>query len=290
MSPTSFTNHVSLRVADAKRSLEFYEKNFGMTLLRKKTHGVNTFYMLGLTGPHSLYKDAQYFGRSGLLQLVHHEEATPETFVASNGNQSPNKGFGHICFSVKNLTDCCNKLTAANVKFQKRPEEGRQHDIAFVLDPDGYWIELFENKLEEEESTRLNHAMIRVKDKNASLDFYMNKLGLSLVHTMDFPDAKFTLYFLSYDPEYVKTHTFQQAEGLIELTYNYGSENDVTLKYHNGNEPPVGFRHLGLAVPDPSKVVKEGDLDVIAQRGDMYTVVDPDEYHIQLFSTKGYPE
>jgi lactoylglutathione lyase len=29
-----------------------------------------------------------------------------------------------------------------NVTFQKRPEDGRMHHIAFVKDPDGYWIEL----------------------------------------------------------------------------------------------------------------------------------------------------
>jgi lactoylglutathione lyase len=28
------------------------------------------------------------------------------------------------------------------VEFKKRPEDGRMNHIAFVLDPDGYWIEL----------------------------------------------------------------------------------------------------------------------------------------------------
>jgi lactoylglutathione lyase len=28
------------------------------------------------------------------------------------------------------------------VKFHKRPQDGNMRDLAFALDPDGYWIEL----------------------------------------------------------------------------------------------------------------------------------------------------
>ncbi len=30
------------------------------------------------------------------------------------------------------------------VEFQKRPEDGTMKDIAFIKDPDGYWIEIIE--------------------------------------------------------------------------------------------------------------------------------------------------
>lgn len=288
MSGKSYTNHTSLRIADPDRSLKFYEENFGMTLIKKKTKGLYTSFLLALTGPNSLYKDAPYFARNGMLQLVHNQLATAYNFVASNGNTEPNRGFGHICFSVNDLNKTCAMLDANNVQFKKRPEDGRQHDIAFVLDPDGYWIELFENKLQEEDSTRLNHAMIRVKDKDLSLEFYTKKLGLSVVHVMDFPSAKFTLYFLSYEPEFVEQHPFIQAEGLIELTYNYDSEKDETLRYHNGNEPPVGFHHLGITTADPNALVENANADVIEQSGNVYTIVDPDQYHIQILPIGAY--
>jgi len=32
-----------------------------------------------------------------------------------------------------------------NVKWQKRLTDGRMKHVAFILDPDGYWIEIVEN-------------------------------------------------------------------------------------------------------------------------------------------------
>ena len=34
------------------------------------------------------------------------------------------------------------RFTQLGVRFKKRPEEGSMRHIAFVLDPDGYWIEV----------------------------------------------------------------------------------------------------------------------------------------------------
>ena len=81
---------------------------------------------------------------------------------------------------------------------------------------------------------RFLHAMIRVRDMDAALDFFVDKLGLVEVRRHDFPDHRFTLVFLSTGAE------GDAAE--IELTYNYGQE-----------EPyPVGrnFGHLAFLVDD----------------------------------------
>lgn len=39
----------------------------------------------------------------------------------------------------------------------------------------------------------------------------------------------------------------------MELTHNWGTENDANLKYASGNEDPRGFGHIGITVPDVYK-------------------------------------
>ena len=35
-------------------------------------------------------------------------------------------------------------LDSHGVSFVKRPEQGKMRDVAFIKDPDGYWIEIIE--------------------------------------------------------------------------------------------------------------------------------------------------
>lgn len=49
-------------------------------------------------------------------------------------------------------------------------------NIAFVLDPDGYWVELLaQHKLDKQETNiadyRFNHTMFRIKDPKVSLKY-----------------------------------------------------------------------------------------------------------------------
>lgn len=88
--------------------------------------------------------------------------------------------------------------------------------------------------------------MIRVKDIEKSLKFYQDICGMSLVRTIENKDAGFNLYFLGYtggrtlDSE----SEIPRLEGLLELTWNYGTEKDEDFKYHNGNDQPQGFGHI----------------------------------------------
>ena len=43
----------------------------------------------------------------------------------------------------------------------------------------------------------LNHSMLRVKDPAVSLAFYTGVLGMRLLRKLDFPEMKFSLYFLA---------------------------------------------------------------------------------------------
>ncbi|MDP4547202.1 lactoylglutathione lyase [Marinobacter sp. MDS2] len=112
----------------------------------------------------------------------------------------------------------------------------------------------------ETEGYVFNQTMLRIKDPERSLDFYSRVMGMRLVRKLDFPEMKFTLYFLAYlddaeaervpaDEGHRTTYTFGR-EAMLELTHNWGTEDDPDFAYHNGNDQPQGFGHIGVAVPD----------------------------------------
>jgi lactoylglutathione lyase len=75
------------------------------------------------------------------------------------------------------LEDACSRLESLGVPFQKKLSDGRMKNIAFVLDPDGYWVELIDQqKLKKDETDildyRFNHTMFRIKDPKVSLKYF----------------------------------------------------------------------------------------------------------------------
>lgn len=58
-----------------------------------------------------------------------------------SGNAEP-KGFGHIAITVANVEEACARFERLGVQFKKRLTDGKMRHIAFILDPDGYWIEV----------------------------------------------------------------------------------------------------------------------------------------------------
>ena len=83
------------------------------------------------------------------------------------------------------------------------------------------------------------HTMVRVRDLEASLDFYCSKLGLVEVRRYDNEKGRFTLVFLAA-PEDVARAKDDQAP-LVELTYNWDRED-----YAGGRN----FGHLAYRVDD----------------------------------------
>lgn len=143
-------NHTMLRIKDPEASLAFYQNVFGMTLLRRTEHpgGEFTLYFLACTQsddevPTDEDKRRAYIhGRQGILELTHNwgTENDPDAHY-HNGNSEP-QGYGHICFTVPDLDAAVAWMDKNDVTFQKRPEDGNMKHIAFVRDPDDYWIEL----------------------------------------------------------------------------------------------------------------------------------------------------
>lgn len=77
------------------------------------------------------------------------------------------------------------------------------------------------------------HSMVRVRDLDASLRFYCEGLGLKQVRRVDVPEGKYTLVYLAAP---------DSPEAEVELTYNWGSEED----YGSARN----FGHLAFRVED----------------------------------------
>lgn len=254
-------NHTMIRVKDPKASIEFY-KFLGLTQINKLENPDAKFdlYFLAFDGPKAVSSGNHWTDREGVLELTHNygTESDPSYKIA-NGNSDPGRGFGHICVSVDNIQAACKRIEDAGHSFQKKLTDGRMRHIAFAKDPDGYWVEIIGQKpLEEAEkaqttelsSYRFNHSMIRVKDAEKSLAFYQDVMGMTLMRTAENKGAGFNLYFLGYPAGEVPkdspngVNPLASKEGLLELTWNYGTEKEEGKVYHNGNSDPQGFGHV----------------------------------------------
>jgi len=135
---------------------------------------------------------------------------------------------------------------------------------------------------------RYLHTMLRVRDLNAALDFYCNKLGLKEVRRRDDDKGRYTNVFLAApdDPVSGGTDTGRGAP-MVELTHNWGHE-----PYEMGS----GFGHLAVGVPDVTgmcaEVTKAGGKVTRAPGPVKFgtTVIafveDPDGYKIELIERK----
>lgn len=145
-------NHTMLRVKDPEVALAFYTDIMGMTLVRQDDYpsGKFSLYFLAQLRPdETLPADEQarklwLRQQRGILELTHNWGTEKQAdFQYHDGNQQP-QGFGHICFSVPDFEAAIAFFDANNVTYQKRPEDGSMKDIAFIKDPDGYWVEIIQ--------------------------------------------------------------------------------------------------------------------------------------------------
>ncbi len=123
---------------------------------------------------------------------------------------------------------------------------------------------------------KLLHTMIRVRDLDASLDFYTRLLGMRLLRKTDYPGGEFTLAFVGYGDE--------ASSSVIELTHNWGRQEPYTV----GD----GFGHLAIGVPDIYRLCEQlaqAGVNITRPPGPMKhgsTVIafveDPDGYKIEL--------
>ncbi|AXI83959.1 lactoylglutathione lyase [Xylella taiwanensis] len=146
-------NHTMLRVKNITTSLDFYTRILGFRLIdtRHFPEAQFSLYFLALLPDtvHVSDNDTQrrlwMSSIPGVLELTHnHGTETQQGQIYHDGNSDP-RGFGHICISVPHLHNACARFDALQVPYQKRLTDGRMQDIAFIKDPDGYWIEIISN-------------------------------------------------------------------------------------------------------------------------------------------------
>ena len=124
---------------------------------------------------------------------------------------------------------------------------------------------------------RYLHTMIRIRDVDASLDFWCNKMGLVETRRTEHEQGRFTLIFLAGAKD--ESRAKQDNSPELELTYNWDPEDDL------GNSR--NFGHLAYKVDDIYATCQSlMDADVTINRpprdGRMAFVVSPDNISIEL--------
>ena len=123
--------HTMIRVGDLQRSIDFYTKVLGMQLLRTSENEEDK-YSLAFVG----YGDES---SGAVIELTYNWGVT---------SYEMGTAFGHVALGVDDVAATCEAIRQAggNVTREAGPVKGGTTIIAFVEDPDGYKIELIENK------------------------------------------------------------------------------------------------------------------------------------------------
>ena len=145
-------NQTMLRIRDPERSLQFYRDVIGMELLERFDFEKMGFslYFLGFSDaldgerPEDRGDRVEWvFRQSALLELTHNwGTETDENFPGYHHGNSEPRGFGHIGITVPDVHAACERFGRLEVPFVKRPGDGSMKGLAFIQDPDGYWIEV----------------------------------------------------------------------------------------------------------------------------------------------------
>lgn len=125
--------YTMIRVEDIDRSVKFYKNTLGMTELRRENFTLGRFTLVFLG-----YGD---------------ESSNPSielTYNWDKNNYEHGTRYGHVALEVTDIYAACERLKEMGVTVLREAgpmtyavdETGHKETIAFILDPDGYKIEL----------------------------------------------------------------------------------------------------------------------------------------------------
>jgi lactoylglutathione lyase len=137
---------------------------------------------------------------------------------------------------------------------------------------------------EDTDEPRVLHSMLRVRDVDASLRFYCDGLGMTLLDRYDFESGRFSILFLSYAG-------YRDGPAAIELTWNWDQDSDYT----HGS----GYGHIAIGVSDvPAMWARLADFGgrqgaapkaMMPGAPQLAFVNDPDGYAIELIQISRNP-
>jgi len=122
--------HMMIRVVDLAVSIAFYDRYFGMRLLRRRDFPEARFTLA--------YLGAGVEEDGNVLELTWNWDRSEP--------YGHGTGYGHIAFGVESLDSFVKRLKADGVKISREPGKMFETEIsmAFLEDPDGYKIELLQ--------------------------------------------------------------------------------------------------------------------------------------------------
>lgn len=121
--------HTMLRISDIEKSISFYTEILGMEVLRTFDNPDQGFSLIFL----GYAKESD----TCVLEL---------TYNYNVSSYEMGNAFGHIAIGVEDCYTTCNQIKAlgGNIVREAGPLAGSNEVIAFVVDPDGYQIELIQ--------------------------------------------------------------------------------------------------------------------------------------------------
>jgi len=295
-----------LRIKNPEKSIPFYTDLLGFTLIDKLDFPQWDFCLYFLTTlpegekyeltPGTQAAHDYLWSMEGVaLELTHNYGTENDTEFSYHTGNKEKDGFGHIAVNTDDVYAMSAKLEASGCSFKKKPDEGRMKGLAFVYDPDGYWVELVKRSEDAKIPNECNFSqtMLRVKDPKKSLAFY-KKMGMKLLEERHFSD--FSLYFLGSSVVEEDSKVKELFQPVLELTHNHGTETDDAFKHSTGNEDgKKGFGHIGFLVDDVYKACDgiremgygfQKEPDGGSMKG-LAFALDPDGYWIEIIKRGG---
>jgi lactoylglutathione lyase len=133
---------------------------------------------------------------------------------------------------------------------------------------------------------RYLHTMLRVRNLDAALDFYCNKLGLREIRRRVDEKGRYTLVFLAAPEDLPQVESAERAgrgAPMVELTYNWDTEDYGEARF---------FGHLAYEVDDIYAVCErlmQGGVTINRppRDGMMAFVRSPDRHSVELLQKNG---